>query len=90
MFYNGIPQQYLEDITVFNNNTYGGNFGFSGFSSLDPSNVAGTSQTYTGADDPDFPTPSTALTSIDPFNGLDPQEGKSRHTSMTAIQSLTL
>ena len=81
----------------FNNNTYGGNFGFSGFTSLDPSNVAGTSQTYTGADVmgnwdsyPDFPTPSTAPTSIDPFNGLDPQEGKSRHTSMTAIQGLTL
>ena len=97
MFYNGIPQSYLEDITTFDNDNYGENFGFSGFSYLDPSNVAGPSQIYTGAEVmgnwnsyPDFPTPSSVPTSLDPPNGLDLHEGKSRHTSMTAVQILTL
>ena len=97
MFYNGIPQSYLEDITNFDNGTYGQNFGFSRFSYLDPLNIAGPSQIYAGAEVmgnwnsyPDFPTQSSASTSLDPLNELDPREGKSRHTSMTTVQVLTL
>ena len=87
----------MEDITTFNNDSYGGNFGFNGFNYLDPSNIADPSQTYAGVDVmgawnnyPDFLTLSTTPTSLDPPNVVDPYEGKSCRTLITAVQSFTL
>ena len=87
MLSNEMSQSNANDFTSFNNNNYcGGNFDFSGFDYLDSSNVAGPSQTYTGADVlgdfnsyPDYFDPSTAPTSI--LDDLYPQEGKRCPTS---------
>ena len=89
MNFNGIPQFNIEDLTVlYNNNNCSGNFGLDGFDYMDPSNVAGPSQTYTGVDVqgnlssyPEFLTPSTAPVSLNPAYGVHPNEGKSRRAS---------
>lgn len=87
-FNNTLPEFNYDDITwLKNDNIYGDNLGFDE-QGWDMSNVAGPSQTYTGAEVfgdfnnyPDFPSPSTAPTSLNPTHGVSPIEGKSDRTS---------
>ena len=82
MFSDGMSQLNTDDFTIFNNNSYcGGSFDFSGFDYLDPSNIAGPSQAYTGVDVlgdfnsyPDYSDPSITPTSL--VDKLYPQDGK--------------
>ena len=88
MSFNGIPQFNIEDLTILHDNSYcGGKFGFDELEYMDPSNVAGPSQTYSGVDVrgdlssyPEFLTPSTVPLSLGPAHGAYPNEGKSCHT----------
>ncbi|KAF9783213.1 hypothetical protein BJ322DRAFT_141439 [Thelephora terrestris] len=83
MSFSRIPEFNFEDITILQNNSYcGDNFGLDGFDFMDPSNVAGPSQPYTGADVqgdlnsyPDFLSPSTAPISLNPGHGAYPNDG---------------
>ena len=67
-----MSQSNANDPTIFGDNDHwGGSFDFSGFDYLDPSNVAGPSRVYTGADVlgdfdsyPDYLTRSTGPISI--------------------------
>lgn len=82
-----MPQWDVNHLTTSDNTTYGdGNFDLSGFNYLDPSNVSGPSQAYTGVDvmggfnsHPDYPTPFTAPMSL--ADELYPGEGKWYRTS---------
>jgi len=83
MLFSEFPDFNLDDLTEFNNNFCGDNFGFDGFN-WDSSNVAGQSQLYTGVDVrgdlnnyPGFPNPTAAPTSLYPTQGVFPDEGKS-------------
>lgn len=85
MITNGIPEFNVNDLTGFDNNSYcGGDFGFDGINyQVDPSNIAGPSQAYTGADVwgeldnyPDLPSPSTEPVSLYLGYGVYPREGK--------------
>ena len=95
MVYNGMPRSNMEDFAFLDDNNYDGeSFDFYGFSYLDPSSVAGSSQPYTGSDVtgdwssyPDFLSPTTTQIYLD---SLYPHEGKSRHMPMTAVPGLTL
>jgi len=82
MSFDAFPEFNYDDLTWFENNSiYGDDLGFSGLS-WDQSNVAGPSQPYTGVgvfgdfNYPDFPSPSTAPTSLYPTQGVPPDEGK--------------
>ena len=83
-FSNTLPEFYYDDIAwLNNNNVYGDDLGFDE-SSWDPSKVAGPSQPYTGFEVlgdfnnyPDFPSPSTAPTSLYPTHRAFPDEGES-------------
>ena len=83
MPYSGFPEFNIDDLTGFDNNTHGSDdFDFGGFN-WDLSKVAGPSNPYMGADVwgdlndyPDFPSPSTAPTSLYPTHRASPEEGK--------------
>ena len=88
----------IDELTAFiNNNTPGDNLGFDEFS-WDSSNVVGQSQPgYTGVgvwgdlnSYPDFPSPTSAPTSLYPTHGVFPNEGKSSYILMTIVRRLTL
>jgi len=88
MFFSGFPEFNIDDLTGLGNNNYcEGNLDFDG-SDWYLSNVAGPSQPYVGVDVqgdlnnyPDFATPLTAPTSLDPTHGIFSNEGKSRRGS---------
>ena len=89
MFSNGFPEFDINDLTTFEDNSYCGyDFGFDGFNWENPLSVAGPSQPYTGAEVrgdltayPNFPSPSSAPTSLSPTYGVLPNEGKLCYTS---------
>ena len=83
MFTGGLPGFNINDITAFDNKNYDDKFSFDGFDWEILSNVAGPSQPYTGVDVqgdlnayPEFPSPSSAPTSLYPAQGAIPSEGK--------------
>jgi len=83
MFTGGLPGFNINDLTAFDNNNYDDKFSFDGFDWEILSNVAGPSQPYTGVDVqgdlnayPEFPSPSSAPTSLYPAQGAIPNEGK--------------
>ena len=87
----------IDELTSFiNNNTGGDNLGFDEFN-WDSSNVAGQSQPdYTGVgvwgdlnNYPDFPSPTSAPTSLYPTHGVFPSEGKASCILMNIVRRLT-
>ena len=83
MFSNGFPDFNTNDLTALDDNSYCSYNFFDEFNWEDPSNVAGPSQPYTGAEIrgdlnayPDFLSPSSAPTSLDPTHGALFDEGK--------------
>lgn len=88
MFTSG-PGFNINDLTLFNNNNYYDDiFGFDGLDWENPSSVAGPSQPYTGVDVqgdlnnyPEFPSPSSAPTTLCPAQGVNLNEGKLCYTS---------
>ena len=96
MFTSGIPGFNINDFTIFNNNNYDDIFGFDGFDWENPSSAAGPSQPYTGVDVqgdlknyPEFPSPSSAPTSLCPAQRAIANEGKSLYVRVAVIQRLT-
>ena len=86
MFSSGMPQVNFDDLISFDDNN-GGDFDFNRFNYLNPSNVAGPSQTYLGADVlgnfnsyPESPIPSIAPISLGPINESYSNEGESRRS----------
>ena len=87
MSYNTFPEFNLDDLTGLDDNyLYGKEFGFEGLD-WDQSGIAGPSQPYAGVDVsgdlnnyPDFPSPSTAPTSLFPTHEVPLDEGKSGYT----------
>ena len=79
MFTSGLPGLDIDGLIGFNNNSYcGNNFDFDGFNW---ENTVGPSQPYTGVEVqgdlnnyPEFPSPSSAPTSLYPARGYN--EGK--------------
>ena len=76
----------MDNLTTINSSVdyCGVDFDFDGFNYLDPSEVAGPSQTNAGANDlgdlnsyPDYFTPSAAPAPYEPTYGFYPNEGKS-------------
>ena len=97
MSFNGFEEFNIEDFTGLGDNNFsGGSFGFDELN-WNASNVAGQSQSYMGADVwgelnnyPDFPTPTSAPTSLYPANGVLPDEGKPSHILTAMVRKLTL
>ena len=97
MSFNGFEEFNIEDFTGLDNNNFcGDSFGFEEFN-WNASNVAGQSQPYMGADVwgesnnyPDFPTPTSAPTSLYPADGVLPDEGKPSHILMAMVRKFTL
>ena len=91
MSFSGFPEFNIDDLTGFDNNSYGGDsFGFDR-SNWDLPDVAGPSQHYSGADVQgglngyqDFPSPFSAPTSLYPIHGEFSNEGKLDCTSQRA------
>jgi hypothetical protein len=86
MFPIGIPQYDLNDLKFFDKNICG-DFNFDNFNYLEPSNVAGQNQTYTGVEVmgdlynyPRCHSPSPAPVSLDPRIRSYPNAGKSCRT----------
>jgi len=81
------PEFNIDDLTGFDTSYfYGNDAGYDGLD-WDQSSVTGLSQPYMGVDVfgdvnnyPDFPSPSTAPTSLYQTNGELPEEGKSHCT----------
>jgi len=92
----GISDFNIDDL--FNYDYCTGNFGFDGSGySVDPSQVAGPSQPYTGAEVSgnlheysDFPSPFTAPTSLYPVHQTYTNEGKLHGTSTNIVRRLIL
>jgi len=84
MFTGRFPGFDINDLTVFDNNNHDHVFGFDGVDWEVLSNVAGPSQPYTRVGDlknyPDFPSPSSAPTSLYPAEGAIQNKGELRCT----------
>ena len=97
MSFNGFEEFNIEDFTGLDNNNFcGGSFGFDELN-WNVSNAAGQSQPYMGADVrgelnnyPDFPSPTSAPTSLYPADGALPDEGKPSHILTAMVRKLTL
>ena len=88
MPFSGFPEFNTDELTGFDNNSYSGDSSAFCEFNWGLSNVAGSSQHYTGADIrgdlnnyPDFPSPLSAPTSLYPTHGEFSNEGKLDCTS---------